>query len=238
MIYQRKKFKKIYFITLIILGLLVGALISHFNYEEAYEEAAFTVTLLYGLIIAIPLIIYNLKWNKKFIKKAQEVINILYLDKNPDLYIEKIQELIPENSGIFFDNLRDINLAAGYYYKKDYKKSEELLESVNAKKIKAKNVRAVYYVDLVLTKFHLDKNSEAIKIMDENKKYFQIRNLKGTYNFDASVEFAKCYYYLAKGDNEKARKLALEISDKYKYHYNTNDIEEIKSKVGENNGVS
>lgn len=227
MIKNRKRFRIYYFIFIIISGLIIGAILG----EKLKGELKFIYLLLFGIVLAIPSTIYQMRWNKKFMKKAQEVINILYVDKNPDLYIEKMNELIPQNSGRFFDNLRDMNLAAAYYFKEDYKKSEDLLESIDPKKLKGENVLSVYYVDLALTKFNLGKTDEATKIMDENEKYFEVRNLIFTYNYDASASFAKCYYYIAKGEDDKAREKANEIYEKYGEHYNKKDIENIKNKL-------
>lgn len=228
MIKIRKKFIKIYYVAMLVIGFLFGVFSAKYNIPKIWAVFIFTI---FAGFAGLGMFIYLTLWNKKFASKSAQILDVLYKEKNPEKYIEKMKNFIPEKSGRFFDDMRDINITAGYYYMHDYQKCEQLLENINKKKL-PKNLSKVYYINLALTKFQLGKKEEFIKIIENNPKCFdENTSTKNTYNLPSSIAIARCFYLLEKGENEKAREKIIKTVEKYVGEYNQNDIDNLKGKI-------
>lgn len=156
--------------------------------------AAGVLTGIYLIYLAI--YIYNAK-------KLDALSPILAQQADPDRYISEVNKLLENKKSAQLQNIRFINLAVAYEYKRDYEKANEWLLRVNPRQLTIAN-RNVYWANLAFTDFYLGKNKEACAIMDAQRAKFQ--QLSAFEEHKAKLAILSIFYNIAQKEKKAAKK--------------------------------
>ncbi len=178
--------------------------------------------ILLGILIAL---IVSYLFQKNFQRKLNSLQSIL-IDKNdPDLFIEENTKLLDKTKSPYNQSLIYINISAGHAVKKSYRKSKEALNKIPVKGLKGIN-RLVYYSNLAYYHFKLAEVKEAIKIVEDNKKDFDLyqnHSLLGRH-----IKLNQVYYLKATKETEKAKELLEKLKTEYTDEKFLKELSEVK----------
>ena len=178
------------------------------------------------IILAIFLILF-INWlsQKSFQKKLNSLQAILITENNPDKYIEENTKLLETTKNLYNKSLIYINISAGHAVKKSYRKSKEALKNIPEKGLRGIN-RVVYFSNLAYYHFKLAETKEAIKIVEDNKKEFDLyqnHSLLGKH-----IKLNQVYYLKSKKDIDSARELLEKLKNEYTDEKYLQELSQVK----------
>lgn len=176
------------------------------------------------LAIAITLFVTWLS-QKNFQKKLNALQTILTEKNDPDLFIEENTKLLEKTKSPYNQSLIYINISAGHAVKKSYRKAKEALNKIQVKGLKGIN-RLVYYSNLAYYHFKLAELKEGIKIVEDNKKdfdLFQNHSMLGKH-----IKLNQVYYLKATKQTDMAKELLEKLKTEYKDEKYLKELSEVK----------
>jgi len=118
-------------------------------------------------VVALSLIIDYI-WMKSFnsyINKIDEVYRKQM--SRPDIYIEKIDELISLKSTMGMRNMLYINKGIGYSSMGDFQNALACFKNVDEKRLPGNST--IYWIDLCIILFHVEDRRKAAQVYDEHR---------------------------------------------------------------------
>lgn len=140
---------------------------------------------MYFPLILIAFILFA-AYKRHILYKQAELFNkLLYIDKNPEKYVEEIDELLLKMQSERERNINLIQKTTGLFYSGMFEEGINILEQ-KVEKIPS-NWQTMYYHNLVLSLFFSGKKERANEVLKEAKDAIDIY-LKKNFN-KTSVEF-------------------------------------------------
>lgn len=135
-------------------------------------------------------------------KRIEALAPLLYTD--PDRYIEETERTLGGVKSDTLQQVRLVNLGAAYCVKGAYRIGADHLEKVDPEKL-APAQRGIYWADLALTQFHLDRRKRGCAIL--NGQAAALEPLKTDPQHGGLMAVLKCFamlseeeLYLAEGE--------------------------------------
>lgn len=195
--HTRKNMKRILW-TLLVLGGVLAAVAG----VMLDQGLLLTVGLVAGwlALMIVAFVVTEMLWIRKVSKGADALLPLLHTD--PDQYIAQLNELL---EGVENPNLlqsRDVNLAAAYCQKGSYRTAAEILEKLDPKNLPPAQ-RGIYWADLALAQFHLNRKKAACAILEEQQQ--ALAPLWNAPKTGALLAVLGVYRMLAQGQQDQAR---------------------------------
>lgn len=126
------------------------------HFKAAMVVIVVVMSVVYGVVP-------SLLWYRSIGKKVEALAPLLYTD--PDRYIEETERTLGGVRSETLQQIRLVNLGAAYCAKGAYRVGADYLEKADPDKL-APAQRGIYWADLALTQFHLDRHKRGCAILD------------------------------------------------------------------------
>ncbi len=187
----------------------LGALISSLGLTTSHGTGL--VMLLVWMACAVALGVGLDVGHVRAVNRKIEALQPL-LDSDPDGYVAGLEALLSREKNKMWRQVLTINSAVACHRKHDFAQAEELLRSLDPKRIKGRNA-AVYWADLALTYIRLDRPEEAVAILRQREHLLKPYRDDGQLGpILASMEV--CRLVMA-GDAAGAREVLLEARSRW-----------------------
>lgn len=155
--------------------------------------------------IAAPIIIFgtlaiNIVYARKKYKKLDELMPLSKTD--PKKYIEEAEKQLQIIKSPYVQEIIKVNIGAAYSNMENYKKSKEMLEAVDEKKLGAHNF-VVYKIDLAYIYFNLGEMELGKQAMDSTP--IKMLALAKSLELKILIKINEIYCKIAEGNIEEAR---------------------------------
>ena len=147
-------------------------------------------------------VVPSLLWYRSIGKKVEALAPLLYED--PDRYIEETERTLGGVKSETLQQIRLVNLGAAYCAKGAYRVGADYLEKADPDKLTPAQ-RGIYWADLALTQFHLDRHKRGCAIL--NGQATALEPLKSDPQHGGLMAVLKCFamlnreeLYLAEGE--------------------------------------
>lgn len=214
----------------IILGsLLYGGTFLAFKIKFGLSEKMVTKYYIIASVILVAVVmVVNIRWQMRFVKKLKGIEKILIEEQNPDKFIEENEKLLQSIKSDYNKAIININLSAGYCDKGDYEKAKEILLSTPVKKLTGLN-EIIYYMNLAYVYFRLEEGDIALETLEKHNKDFL--RLKDHTPLGGSIASLRIFEYIAHDEIPKAKDLLISSKEKWDDKRFQSDWEFLETKL-------
>lgn len=132
-------------------------------------------------------------------KRIEALAPLLYTD--PDRYIEETERVLGDTRSDTLQQVRLVNLGAAYCVKGAYRIGADHLEKVDPEKL-APAQRGIYWADLALTQFHLDRRKRGSAILHDHADL--LAPLEGHPKHGGMMAVLRCFALLEQNEPQLA----------------------------------
>lgn len=156
---------------------------------------------MYFPLIIIALILYFAYKRHILYKQAGYFNKLLYIDKNPEKYVDEIDKLLFKMQSERERNINLIQKTTGLFYSGMFDEAIRILEE-KVEKIPS-NWQAVYYHNLILSLFFSDKTERANVVIEQAKDAIDIYLKKNINKISVEFIYAAADFFNDKGKDRE-----------------------------------
>ena len=188
------------------------------------------LALLFALVgvgaVAAALVITAL-WLREVSRQVSALYPILAEEKDPDRYIQSLNELLKGKRSAFLRGIRCINLCAAFCQKGDWTAAKEALLEISWRRLRGLQ-RALYLANLAYVCFYLKEDREALEAMRHNRAGLQ----KYRAQLGALADVLAIFEATANGEKKAAARLLAEARQDYQGEEACQDFDELERRLG------
>lgn len=182
---------------------------------------------LVGVGAVVAALVINTMWLRAFCGQISALYPILEEEKDPDRYIQCLNELLADKRSAFLRGIRSINLCAALCQKGDWAAAKEALLEISWRRLHGLQ-RALYLANLAYVCFYLKEDREALEAMRHNKAAMQ----KYRMQLGALADVLAIFEAAAKGEKKTAVRLLAEARQDYQDEEICKDLDELERRLG------
>lgn len=176
-----------------------------------------------GVCAVVAALVINAMWLREFCGQVSALYPILEEEKDPDRYIQCLNELLADKRSAFLRGIRSINLCAAYCQKQEWAAAKQALLEISWRRLRGLQ-RTLYLANLAYVCFYLKEYKEALEALRHNRAGMQ----KYRAQLGALADVLAIFEAAAKGETKTAARLLAEARQDYQDEEIARDLDELE----------
>ncbi len=178
---------------------------------------------LVGVGAVVAALIINAMWLRELCGQVSALYPILEEEKDPNRYIQCLDELLADKHSIFLRGIRSINLCAAFCQKEEWEAAKQALLEVSWRRLRGLQ-RALYLANLAYVCFYLKEYKEVLEALHHNQPGLR----KYRAQVGALADVLAIFEAAAKGEKKTAVRLLAEARQDYQEEEIGKDLDELE----------
>lgn len=181
---------------------------------------------LVGVGAVVAALIIDAMWLREFCREISALYPILEEEKDPDRYIQCLNELMEGKRSAFLRGVRSINLCAALCQKEDWAAAKQALQEISWRRLHGLQ-RTLYLANLAYVCFYQKEYREALEIMQNHRSEMQ----KYQNQLGGLKDVLTIFEAVAKEEKKTAARLIAQARQDYQDEDIHKDLDELERRL-------